>query len=175
MRAVIMDAPGKVHTGEWETPRPGHGEVLIAPRAVGVCAGDLYIYQGKNAYVTYPQIAGHEVAGVVEELGPGAIGLRVGDRVVVEPFLGCGKCYPSGSASPIAAPTCASSGSRSPAEWGSTWWRLPTTSTRFPSSCRSPTPPSWSPLRLEYRHAGAAQSREASMYWCSVAALSGWR
>jgi L-gulonate 5-dehydrogenase len=94
MRAVIMDAPGKVHTGEWETPRPGRGEVLIAPRAVGVCAGDLYIYQGKNAYVTYPQIAGHEVSGVVQELGPDASGLAVGDRVVVEPFLGCGACYP---------------------------------------------------------------------------------
>jgi len=94
MRAVIMDAPGKVRTGEWKTPRPGPGEVLIAPRAVGVCAGDLYIYQGKNAYVIYPQVAGHEVSGVVEELGPAAAGVSVGDRVVVEPFLGCGQCYP---------------------------------------------------------------------------------
>jgi len=61
---------------------------------VGVCAGDLYIYQGKNPYVRFPQVAGHEIAGVVEEVGPGVTGLSPGTKVVVEPFLGCGKCYP---------------------------------------------------------------------------------
>jgi threonine dehydrogenase-like Zn-dependent dehydrogenase len=94
MRAVIMDAPGKIRIGEWETPRPAAGEILIAPRAVGVCAGDLYIYLGKNAYVRYPQVTGHEVSGVVEETGPGVTGFSPGEEVVVEPFLGCGKCYP---------------------------------------------------------------------------------
>jgi L-gulonate 5-dehydrogenase len=94
MRAIIMDAPGKVRIGEWDDPSPGPGEVLIAPRAVGVCAGDLYIYLGKNAYVRYPQVAGHEIAGVVEEVGAGVTGLEPGEHVVVEPFLGCGKCYP---------------------------------------------------------------------------------
>jgi len=94
MRAIIMDAPGQIRIGDWEDPRPGPGEVLVAPRAVGVCAGDLYIYLGKNAYVRYPQVCGHEIAGVVEAVGPGVSGLATGARVVVEPFLGCGKCYP---------------------------------------------------------------------------------
>ncbi len=94
MRAVIMDAPGQARVGEWQTPSPGEGEVLVSPRAVGVCAGDLYIYLGKNAYVTYPQVAGHEIAGVVEATGPGVTGLAPGAPVVVEPFLGCGTCYP---------------------------------------------------------------------------------
>ncbi len=94
MRAVIMDAPGQARVGEWETPRPRAGEVLVAPRAVGVCAGDLYIYLGKNAYVKYPVIAGHELSGVVVEPGPGVSGLPSGTQVVVEPFLGCGTCYP---------------------------------------------------------------------------------
>jgi L-gulonate 5-dehydrogenase len=94
MRAIIMDAPGQVRIGDWEDPRPGPGEVLVSPRAVGVCAGDLYIYLGKNAYVRYPQVCGHEIAGVVENVGPGVTGLTPGTKVVVEPFLGCGKCYP---------------------------------------------------------------------------------
>ena len=86
--------PGKVRTGEWVTPRPGEGEVLVAPRAVGVCAGDLYIYLGKNAYVNYPVVSGHEISGVVAEVGPGVTAFEEGNAVVVEPFLGCGKCYP---------------------------------------------------------------------------------
>ncbi|HET6413191.1 MAG TPA: zinc-binding alcohol dehydrogenase family protein [Anaeromyxobacter sp.] len=94
MRAIIMDAPGQVRVGDWEDRRPGPGEVLVASRAVGVCAGDLYIYQGKNPYVRFPQVAGHEIAGVVEEVGPGVSGLAPGTKVVVEPFLGCGQCYP---------------------------------------------------------------------------------
>jgi len=94
MRAIIMDGPGQVRIGDWEDPKPGPGEVLVAARAVGVCAGDLYIYQGKNPYVRFPQVAGHEIAGVVEEVGPGVSGLAPGTKVVVEPFLGCGKCYP---------------------------------------------------------------------------------
>jgi L-gulonate 5-dehydrogenase len=94
MRAIIMDAPGQVRIGDWEDRRPGPGEILVAPRAVGVCAGDLYIYLGKNAYVRYPQVCGHEIAGVVEELGPGVTNFAPGTKVVVEPFLGCGTCYP---------------------------------------------------------------------------------
>jgi L-gulonate 5-dehydrogenase len=54
----------------------------------------MYIYQGKNPYAAYPSVAGHEIAGRVHALGPNVNGIEVGDFVVVEPFLGCGKCYP---------------------------------------------------------------------------------
>jgi L-gulonate 5-dehydrogenase len=63
-------------------------------KAAGLCAGDLYIYTGKNPYVSYPRIGCHEIAGVVESYGPGAGGPAVGTRVVVDPFIGCGHCYP---------------------------------------------------------------------------------
>src|SRR5213083_1817782 len=45
MKASIFDAPQKKHVGDWESPRPGPDEVLIAVKAAGICAGDLYIYQ----------------------------------------------------------------------------------------------------------------------------------
>jgi len=94
MRAAIFDAPHAMHVGEWETPRPGPGEVVVTTRAIGICAGDMYIYQGKNPYASYPVIGGHEIAGLVTGFGEGVTGLREGELVVVEPFIGCGKCYP---------------------------------------------------------------------------------
>ena len=53
------------------SPSRGPGEVLVAVKAAGLCAGDLYIYTGKNPYVSYPRIGCHEIAGVVEALRPG--------------------------------------------------------------------------------------------------------
>jgi L-gulonate 5-dehydrogenase len=93
MRAAIINAPYEMSVGDWQTPRPGPGEVLVAPRAIGICAGDMYIYQGKNPYAAYPAVGGHEIAGVVAELGDGVESPAPGTPVVVEPFLGCGKCY----------------------------------------------------------------------------------
>jgi threonine dehydrogenase-like Zn-dependent dehydrogenase len=94
MRAAVMSAPYEMGVADWETPRPGPGEVLVSVGAAGVCAGDMYIYVGKNPYASYPQVAGHEIAGVVAETGEGVEGLGPGAPVVVEPFIGCGACYP---------------------------------------------------------------------------------
>ncbi|HLH79788.1 MAG TPA: zinc-binding alcohol dehydrogenase family protein [Chthonomonas sp.] len=94
MRAFIMDAPRQARIGEWPTPEPKAGEVRVAVVAAGICAGDIYIYKGVNPYVVYPAIGGHEIAGVVESVGANVEGLHEGDAVVVEPFLGCGACYP---------------------------------------------------------------------------------
>jgi threonine dehydrogenase-like Zn-dependent dehydrogenase len=94
MRAAIMNAPFDMEVGTWETPRPGPGELLISVGAAGICAGDMYFYLGKNPYAVYPQICGHEIAGLVSELGAGVSGPEPGTAVVVEPFIGCGSCYP---------------------------------------------------------------------------------
>jgi L-gulonate 5-dehydrogenase len=94
MQAAIMDAPFAMRVGAWETPRPGPGEVLVSVGAAGVCAGDMYFYLGSNPYGRYPQICGHEIAGVVAETGEGVTDLAPGTPVVVEPFIGCGACYP---------------------------------------------------------------------------------
>ncbi|MEW5977483.1 MAG: zinc-binding alcohol dehydrogenase family protein [Acidobacteriota bacterium] len=94
MQTAVMHAPGQMQVEAWPTPVPKANEVLVSVRATGVCAGDLYLYQGKNPYASYPVVGGHEIAGVVEMLGADVVGLRVGERVVVEPFIGCGRCYP---------------------------------------------------------------------------------
>lgn len=94
MLAAVFGAPRDIHLDERNRPEPGPGEALVEVRAAGVCAGDLYIYLGSNPYVTYPRIGGHEIAGFVSRLGPGTAGPAPGTEVVVEPFIGCGHCYP---------------------------------------------------------------------------------
>ncbi|AQG79248.1 zinc-binding alcohol dehydrogenase family protein [Spirosoma montaniterrae] len=94
MRALIISAPQTMTVGSWAMPQPGPGEVRVAVAAAGICAGDLYIYTGKNPYVAYPNIGGHEVSGYVEAVGPDVAELSIGDRVVVDPFVSCGRCYP---------------------------------------------------------------------------------
>jgi L-gulonate 5-dehydrogenase len=94
MQAAVFGAPYELVLADRPRPEPGPGEALVRVDAAGLCAGDLYIYLGKNPYVSYPRIGGHEIAGHVEAFGPDTAGPAPGSRVVVEPFLGCGHCYP---------------------------------------------------------------------------------
>lgn len=94
MRAARFDAPHHVAMVDVPRPEPGPGGALVEVAAAGLCTGDLYIFQGKNPYATYPRIGCHEVAGRVAALGEGVTGPAVGSRVVVDPFIGCGHCYP---------------------------------------------------------------------------------
>ncbi len=94
MRAAMFDAPLAMRMVDVALPIPGPGEVLVKVAAAGLCAGDLYIYTGKNPYVSYPRIGCHEIAGRVVSYGAGAAGPAPGTRVVVDPFIGCGACYP---------------------------------------------------------------------------------
>lgn len=102
MQAVIVDAPFQMKVGAWQTPELGKGEVFISTQAVGICAGDLYFYVGKNPYARYPQVCGHEIAGKVRDVGEGVEGFKPGDCIVVEPFVACGSCYPCS----IGKPNC---------------------------------------------------------------------
>jgi 2-desacetyl-2-hydroxyethyl bacteriochlorophyllide A dehydrogenase len=94
MKAAIFDAPHEMRLGSWPTPESGSEDVVIAVNAAGICAGDLYIYSGKNPYAQYPIIGGHEVCGTVVKVGSNVHTVAPGQLVVIEPFLSCGKCYP---------------------------------------------------------------------------------
>ena len=105
----------------------GPGEALVAVRAAGLCAGDLYIYPGKNPYVTYPRVGGHEIAGDGGRARPGHGRARARRRRWWSSrSSAAAAAIPAGSASRIAAPTSGSSASTATAA-------SPTTSSR-PSS-----------------------------------------
>src|SRR5262245_47111814 len=72
-------------------PCPQDGEVVVRVVVAGICRTDLHVAQGRLAAAD-PVVLGHEFAGVVEEVGPGAGGVKPGDRVAVMPMLPCGLC-----------------------------------------------------------------------------------
>ncbi len=69
-------------------------EVMIKVRGMGICGSDIAAFKGINPLVSYPRIIGHEIAGEVLEAPEGETELMPGDRVVIEPYVYCGKCYP---------------------------------------------------------------------------------
>jgi 2-desacetyl-2-hydroxyethyl bacteriochlorophyllide A dehydrogenase len=74
-------------------PEPGPGQVLVRVRAAGICGSDLHGYRAPNPQASAaPRTSGHELAGEVVGLGRGVKSLKVGDRVGVEPLIGCGEC-----------------------------------------------------------------------------------
>ena len=94
MKAIRVVKPGELQLIEVEKPEiKNPGEVRIKVRAVGICGSDIGIWSGANSMATYPRILGHEVAGEVESVGPAVKGLKVGDKVALEPITFCGKCY----------------------------------------------------------------------------------
>lgn len=94
MKAVRIVKPGELHVIDVEKPVIDEtNNVLIKMTAAGVCGSDLGIYKGTNAAATYPRILGHEMVGVVAEVGPTATKVKVGDRVIVDQVVACGHCY----------------------------------------------------------------------------------
>jgi len=81
--AQISKAGGEFEIVEREIPKPGAGHVLIKVQACGVCHSDVLTKEGLWPGIQYPRIPGHEVAGVIEELGDGVSGWRKGQRVGV--------------------------------------------------------------------------------------------
>jgi D-arabinose 1-dehydrogenase-like Zn-dependent alcohol dehydrogenase len=87
-----------------DTPKPQGTEVLVRITRSGVCHSDLHIWDGyfdlgggKRFYVkdrgcVPPFTLGHEPFGVVEAIGPKAKGVKVGQKRIVYPWIGCGKC-----------------------------------------------------------------------------------
>src|SRR3989442_15563620 len=64
-----------------EVPEPGAGQVLLRVRACGICHSDLFVQGGAFPGLRLPRVPGHEVAAVVERVGPGVRPWQTGDRV----------------------------------------------------------------------------------------------
>jgi threonine dehydrogenase-like Zn-dependent dehydrogenase len=97
MKAVLFPGNKKVDVINRPDPAPAFGEVLIKMRASALCRSDMSIYYGKPVLASVPGktalvVPGHEPAGEIVELGPGATGVRPGDRVAVYLAIGCGQC-----------------------------------------------------------------------------------
>src|SRR6185369_16354372 len=84
MKVAQIPAPGAdFQIVEREIPDPGAGHVRIKVQACGVCHSDVFTKDGLWPGIQYPRVPGHEVAGVVQELGSGVSEWRIGQRVGV--------------------------------------------------------------------------------------------
>jgi len=81
--AQISKAGADFEIVEREIPKPGAGHVLIKVQACGVCHSDMFTKEGAWPGIQYPRVPGHEVAGLIDELGDGVAGWTKGQRVGV--------------------------------------------------------------------------------------------
>lgn len=75
-----------------EIPEPKKGEVLVKVSHLGVCGSDISAYYGKQPYIPFPIVLGHELSGYVEKIGPDTQALPLGTRVTVLPHVPCRSC-----------------------------------------------------------------------------------
>jgi len=93
VRAIRYHGPLKpLRLEDVPTPEPGPGEVLVRVLAAGLCHTDLHFTSGLLDLGVAPLTLGHEIVGRIERAGAGVPAERIGERVVVYYYTGCGRC-----------------------------------------------------------------------------------
>jgi threonine dehydrogenase-like Zn-dependent dehydrogenase len=91
MRANVFHGVNDIRVDKVEKPVAGPGEAVIRVTLTTICGTDLHIVKGE--YPVRPGLTiGHEPVGVIDQLGPGVTGYKVGDRVLVGAITPCGQC-----------------------------------------------------------------------------------
>lgn len=82
-QVAVLREPGRLETAWAEIPEAGEGEIRVKIKWVGICGSDLEAFRGSRCpeFLSTPSRLGHEVGGVIDQVGAGISGLRVGDRV----------------------------------------------------------------------------------------------
>lgn len=95
MRGIIFIGERQLELREFPDPKPDFSEVIVEIRASGLCGSDLHGYRaprGERGDPSQLKAGGHEPCGQVVEIGREVRHLKVGDRVIVHHYLGCGHC-----------------------------------------------------------------------------------
>src|SRR5689334_13773749 len=92
MKANVFHGPSDIRAEEVERPRPAAGEALIRVTLTTSCGTDVDIVKGEYP-VGSGLVIGHEPVGVIEQLGEGVTGYKIGDRVLVGAITPCGQCH----------------------------------------------------------------------------------
>jgi D-arabinose 1-dehydrogenase-like Zn-dependent alcohol dehydrogenase len=94
MRVVqVPRAKGAFEIVERDIPEPGPRQVRVKVQACGICHSDSLTKEGILPFIKYPRVPGHEIAGVIDDLGPGVEEWKVGQRVGIGWYGGhCGHC-----------------------------------------------------------------------------------
>lgn len=93
MRAAVLTAPRCFELREVPRPQIGPDDVLIRVIRTGICGTDLHMFNGHYAADDLPIIPGHEFCGTIEAVGKNQRHLSLGQRVVADINIGCGRCF----------------------------------------------------------------------------------
>jgi L-iditol 2-dehydrogenase len=93
MKALVLEAYGKLACREVPDPVVGRGDVLVKVEACGICGSDVHGMDGSSGRRIPPLIMGHEASGVIAEVGPEAEGWSEGERVTFDSTVYCGDCH----------------------------------------------------------------------------------
>lgn len=94
MKQQVMVAPKQIEFREVPVPELQAGQVLVKIKKIGVCGSDIHVYHGTHPFTSYPITQGHEVSGQIVKVGEGVAELKEGQKVIIEPQVFCGTCYP---------------------------------------------------------------------------------
>jgi propanol-preferring alcohol dehydrogenase len=96
MRGLVFPGDRQARIREFDDPKAGPGEVVVAIKAAAICGSDMHGYRAsaaqRSASGAAAMIPGHEPSGVVHQVGDGVTNVAVGDRVAVYHFRSCGYC-----------------------------------------------------------------------------------
>lgn len=105
MKALYYEAfEGPIQVVNLPDPEPHPDGVVVRVHANGLCRSDWHGWKGHDADIVLPHVPGHELAGVVEEVGRDVRSWRVGDRVTVPFVSGCGRCSVCAQGDPQVCP-----------------------------------------------------------------------
>lgn len=92
MKAAVLEGRERLVIQEVEQPRCGDGQVLLKVKSCGICRTDLKCYQKGQYDLKLPRVLGHEITGIIEEVGAGVELYKKGERVQLSPGITCGEC-----------------------------------------------------------------------------------
>ena len=93
MLSVVVEQPNQMAVRERPQPQPGAGEVRVRVRYAGICGSDVHILHGKNPFVVYPRVIGHEFVGRIDAVGEGVDARASASWLSVDPVVSCGRCH----------------------------------------------------------------------------------
>lgn len=93
MKVARLYAPEDLRIEDAPVPEARPGEVVLRVRSCSTCGTDAKIFHHGHHHISLPRVLGHEVAGEIVEVGNGAEGFGVGDRVQVIAAIPCGECF----------------------------------------------------------------------------------
>lgn len=93
MKAVVLNGPNDFEATEIEKPVIGDNDILLEMKKAAICGTDMRILNGtKTRGVRYPSVIGHEMCGVICEVGKDVKGFEVGEKVSIANVIPCGSC-----------------------------------------------------------------------------------